>query len=108
MRKPGRPVLVTLLAILQMVIGGLTLACGVFSLVSVAAGSSAATVTITSGPNKTTRTYDTTEEMEKQTPGYKRFLLGGEVASILLHVAMIAGAVGLLTLHAWGWWLSLA
>jgi hypothetical protein len=107
MRKPDRSILVTLLAIGQMVVGVLLLGCGVLDFASTAAGSSSATVTISRGPQPITRVYDTREEMEREAPGYKQFLLGNSVASVLLHVAMIAGAVGLLLRHAWGWWVSL-
>jgi hypothetical protein len=108
MRQPHRPFLVTLLAIIQIVVGGLLLACGAVDMVVNVAGSSSATVTLTVRGRPTTRTYDTREEMSKEAPGYKLFLLGGGAFSILLHTIMIAGAVGLLLLRAWGWLLSLA
>ncbi|HWG43130.1 MAG TPA: hypothetical protein VN688_10115 [Gemmataceae bacterium] len=107
MSKPDRPILVTLLAISQLVVGGLLLVCGVFGLVATVAGSSSTTVTISDRGQSITRVYDTEEEMEKEAPGYKLFLLGGGGVSILLHVTMIAGAIGLLKLSAWGWWVSL-
>jgi hypothetical protein len=44
--------------------------------------------------------------MEKEAPGYKAFHLGGWIAGILLHVAMIVGTIGLLGLRSWGWWAS--
>jgi hypothetical protein len=108
MRKPNRPILVTLLAIGQMVVGGLLLACGAVDLISTVAGSSSATVTRTVQGQPTTQIYDTREEMAKEAPGYKLFLLGGGAFSILHHVTMIAGTIGLLLLRAWGWLLSLA
>src|SRR5262249_10908115 len=108
MRNNDRSVLVTLLALAQIVGGVSLLSCGVFSLVAAVAGTSSATVTITNLGKSTTRTYDTREEMEKEAPGYKLFLTGSAVVGILLHLAMLVGAVGLLAQRAWGWWLSLA
>jgi hypothetical protein len=108
MRKQKRPILVTLLALAQMIVGGLLLACGALDMVANVAGSSSATVTLNVRGQPTTRTYDTREEMIKEAPGYKLFLLGGAVLSLMLHVTMIAAAVGLLRLRVWGWLLSLA
>jgi hypothetical protein len=107
MHQPSRSVFVTLLAIVQLVVGGLLLLCGAFGMVATVAGDSSATVTISRGGKSTTRVYDTTEEMEKETPGYKRVLLGSEVAGLLLRLAMIAGGIGLLMQRGLGWWLSL-
>jgi hypothetical protein len=56
----------------------------------------------------TTFVYDTNEEMEKQAPGYRKVVLVSRIADLGLEVALIAGAIGLLLLHRWGWWLSLA
>src|SRR5262249_11054724 len=41
-------------------------------------------------------------------PGYRLALLSSGVIGLVLHLAMIAAAVGLLMLRAWGWWLSVA
>ncbi len=108
MRKPARPALVTVLAILQLVFGALLLACGALSVISTVAGSSTATVTIRNGNNTTTRTYDVRAEMEREAPTYKSFLIGGTVVDLLLHLMMVGGGIGLLMMQAWGWWLSLA
>jgi hypothetical protein len=108
MRQPERPALVVVTAVVQLVAGGLLLACGVFGLVAAVAGSSSATVTITTQGQSTTRVYDTREEMEKEAPGYKTFLVAGRLVDLLLEVGMIAGGVGLLLMRRWGWWLSLA
>ncbi len=108
MHQPGRPVLVTLLAIVQLIVGGGLLACGALGLVAALAGSSAATVTITTAGQSTTRTYDTQQEMVKEAPSYNLFFFGGGVAGLVLHLAMLAGALGLLLQRGWGWWLSLA
>jgi hypothetical protein len=108
MRKPIRPVLVTLLAIIQLVVGALLLACGAFGMVVTVAGDSSATVTINTGGQQTTRVYDTREEMEAQAPGHTYVVFGSAVADLTFHLAMIAGAIGMLRLRAWGWWLSLA
>jgi hypothetical protein len=108
MRKVRRPVVVLIVALLQLVVGSSLLACGVFNLVSTVAGSSAATVTITVAGQSTTRTYDTREEMEKHAPGYKSFMLAEAVVALLLQFAMIAGGIGLLLMRGWSWWLSVA
>jgi len=108
MGKPDRPSLVTSVAVLQLVVGGLLLACGSCGLLAAVAGTSSATVTITTQGKSTTRVYDTREEMEKEAPGYKNFLVASSLAGVLLDLAMILAAVGLLTLAAWGWWLSLS
>jgi hypothetical protein len=97
-----------LVAIGQIVIGGLLLCCSGFGLVNNVAIDSSATVTITKGGKTTTQVYDTREEMEREAPGYQSVLLFGGVADLLLHAAMIVGAAGMLRSHAWGWWLSLA
>jgi hypothetical protein len=106
-RKPNRPILITLLAIAQIIVGGLLLACGAVDLVANTAGSSSETVTVNVRGQPTTQTYDTRAEMVKEAPGYKLFLLGGGALSMLLHLTMIAGAIGLLLQHAWGWLLCL-
>jgi hypothetical protein len=108
MRKPVRPVLVTLIAIVQLVVGALLLACNVLGMVVTFAGESSATVTITTAGQPATRVYDTREEMEQQAPGYVKVLFGSAAADLMLNLAMIAGGIGMLRLRAWGWWLSLA
>ena len=70
-------------------------------------GSASATVTITTNGKTTTRTYDTREEMERECPGYKVFLYANSIVDVVLHFTMIAGAIGLLMMRSWGWWLSL-
>lgn len=108
MRKPGRPVFTTVLAIIQLVAGGSLLACGGFGLVVSAAGEHSATVTIRTGGQETTRVYDPREEMERETPGYKVILFSGKTADVVLNVVLLAGAIGLLAVRGWGWWLSVA
>ncbi len=108
MNKPRRPILVLLLSILQLIVGGLLLVCGALDVVAAVAGQSSATVTVYHGLEKTTQTYDTRAEMEKRAHGYTLFFVGGSVASFLLHFAMVAGAVGLLLVRRWGWWLTFA
>src|SRR5262245_66651523 len=85
MPKPKRPVIVSILAIAQLMVGGLWLACGVFSVGATLAGSSSAKITVRSGFETTTRVYDTVEEMEREAPGYKLFLLGSSVSDLILH-----------------------
>lgn len=106
MHKPSRPILVLLLAIAQIVVGSSLLCCGTLSLIVNTVGSSAQTVTITTNGKSTTRVYDTREEMEKEAPGYKLFLLGGGIVGFALAAMMVVGAIGLLGCQAWGWWLS--
>ncbi|HJZ57922.1 MAG TPA: hypothetical protein VKE74_23395 [Gemmataceae bacterium] len=108
MRKSDRPVLVLILATVQMAIGILLLCCCGFGLISAVAGGSSATVTITSGGKTTTRVYDTHEEMAREAASYKAFTLGSGVAGIVLAAMMVIGGIGLLRSKAWGWWLSLA
>jgi hypothetical protein len=108
MRQPVRPVLVTLIAIVQLIVGALLLACNAFGLVVTFAGESSATVTIRQGGEAITRVYDTREEMEKQAPGHTSVLHGSAAAELAFNFAMIVGAIGVLRLRAWGWWLSLA
>jgi len=55
-----------------------------------------------------TRVYDTREEMEQQAPGHTSVTHGTAVADLAFHVVMLVGAIGMLRLRAWGWWLSLA
>jgi hypothetical protein len=106
MRKQPRPALVMVVAILQLVIGGLLVICGLFGLVTTLTGTSSTTVTITSGGQ--TRTYDMREEMIREAPSYKAFTVSSAVVDLLLHFAMIAGGIGLLMMQAWGWWASVA
>jgi hypothetical protein len=107
MRQPVRPVLVTLIAIVQMVVGAL-LACNAFGVFVAFAGESSATVTIRQGGEVVTRVYDTREEMEQQAPGHTHVIYGTAAAELALNFVMIVAAIGMLRLRAWGWWLSLA
>jgi len=106
MRRPNRPVLVLLLAIAQLMVGGMLLCGGALNLIINTAGSSAQTVTITTNGKSTTRVYDTREEMEKEAPGYKLFLHGGGIVGFALAAVMVAAAIGLLGCRGWAWWLS--
>ena len=106
MRQRGRPVLVLLLGVAQILVGCTLVFSGGGSMVSNAAGTSRETVTVNKGFEKQTIVYDTHEEMEKEAPGYKLFYLGTGIAGLLLALAMIVGAAGLLWGRAWGWWLS--
>jgi hypothetical protein len=81
--------------------------CGGFSLVGNVAGSSAAEITVREGNKTTTRIYDTREEMEREAPGYKNFMLLNGVAGVALALAMLTGSLGLLFTKAWSWWLTL-
>src|SRR4051794_15327842 len=108
MSQRVRPVLVTLTAIVQLVVAALLLACNAFGLFATFAGESSATVTIRQGNEVVTRVYDTREEMEQQAPGHTSVTHGTAVADLAFHVVMLIGAIGMLRLRAWGWWLSLA
>jgi hypothetical protein len=108
MRKAERPILVSTLAILQIIVGGLLISWGMLSLASSLAGESSATVTIRVNGQPTTRVYDTWEEMEKQAPGYRKVIVAGRLVDLFLEITIIAGGIGLLLLRRWSWWLTLA
>src|SRR5947209_2069982 len=101
--EKSRPVLVLLISIAQMLLGISLLFCGGFSLIGNVAGSSAAEITIREGNKTTTRVYDTREEMEREAPGYKNFMLANGVAGVALSLAMLVGSLGLLWTKAWSW-----
>jgi hypothetical protein len=109
MNKPKRPPLVTVVVILQLVFGGLFMCCGVFGAAASFFSSSSGTMTIRDFKgDTTTRPYDPKAEMEREAPSYKTFLIVGTVADFLLHFMMIGGAIGLLLMQPWGWWVSVA
>jgi hypothetical protein len=105
--KPRRPVLVLLLAVAQILVGGGLLCTGGCGIGNSFLGASG-TVTVNRGGKSDTFVYDTRKEMEKEAPGYTAFIAASGVAGLLLALAAIVGAVGLLKQWAWGWWLSLA
>jgi hypothetical protein len=106
MRKPKRPGFVLFLAICQIVVGGGLICTGGLGVVSSVAGSSATMVTVKKGNETQTIVYDTREEMEREAPGYKTFMLVSAVVGLLLAVMMVVGAIGLIGQKGWGWWLS--
>ena len=107
MRSRKRPALVLLIAVAQILVGVFLLCSGGLCFTCRAAGTSHDTVTIHTGGKTATVVYDTNSEMEREAPGYNVIYFASGAAGLLLAVAMLAGAVGLLKQKAWAWWLTL-
>jgi hypothetical protein len=107
MRK-SRPIFALVLAFAQMLVGGFLIFVGAINFASAAAGTSSARVTVNQGGKPATRDYDTRDEMERESPGYKLVYVASGIAGFLLAFMMISGGIGLVSGRSWGWWLSLA
>jgi hypothetical protein len=96
--KKQRPVSVLVLAILNIVIGTLSLVCGTCAAV---ANSAITSLPFPSGPVESLPTY-----LARVLPGWQAIEVGRGLALLLLGVILIVAAIGLLMVQGWGRWLS--
>jgi hypothetical protein len=95
MSQPARPAPVTIVAVLQLVFGVLSLCGGVFALGGLFSGA----MVVPAAPGGTAPgPFDWNEEMDREAPGYKASVIWGNVAYVLLGLVMVFGGVGLLKL----------
>jgi hypothetical protein len=90
------------MAILNMVMGGIILICGM------CAGSDVAFLTAAGGtPGAGGAPYgDMKAFLDKETPGWEAVLVGYAFMQLVLAVMLVAGGIGLLKMQSWARWLS--
>ena len=100
-----RPTIVTVMAILNMVIGGLGLLCGFCGLGAhlVIAGLGS-TRTVGGGPNPI---QDMLAYLNRELPGYQAIEIGRGALVLILGIVLIAAGIGLLMVQNWARWVSL-
>jgi hypothetical protein len=102
MPRKRRPVVILVMAIINMVMGGLILICGM------CAGSDAAILTAAGGapgpggaPASDMKTF-----LDNETPGWEAVLIGYAFVQLVLAVVLVAAGIGLLKMQSWARWLS--
>jgi hypothetical protein len=106
MRTRRLPVLVLLIALSQLLVGAALICFAAGNLITYYSGVSRETVTIRKGNQTTTQEYDTNEEMEREVPGSPAILLGTSAFGMALGAAAFVGAIGMIRMRKWGWWLT--
>jgi len=96
--KRQRPVAVLVIAILNFVVGAISLVCGTCG---AALNSVVASISIPSGAVEPMPTY-----LGRVVPGWPAVEVGRGVALFVLGLVLIIAAIGLLLMHGWGRWLS--
>jgi hypothetical protein len=97
MPRNRRPPLILVMAILNFVMGGLTLLCGLC-----AAGGNALVAAM--GTNNQMGIGDMTTYMDKEVPGWQVIEVGRGLLLILLAVILIVAGIGLLKMQTWARW----
>lgn len=97
MPRKRRPTLIFVMAILNFVMGGITLLCGLC-----AAGGNALVAAM--GTNQQMGVGDMTAHMDKEVPGWQVIEVGRGLLLILLAVILIVAAIGLLKMQTWARW----
>ncbi len=102
MPRKRRPTVILVMAIINMVMGGVILFCGM------CAGSDVAILTAAGGaPGPGGAPYDDMKTfLDKETPGWEAVLVGYAFMQLVLAVVLVAAGIGLLKMQSWARWLS--
>jgi hypothetical protein len=103
MPRKRRPTVILFMAILNMVMGGFTLLCGLC-----AAGANSFVAAMGANPQGPggAGVADMTTFMDKEVPGWQAVEIGRGLLLILLGVVVIVAGIGLLKMQSWARWLS--
>src|ERR1700730_2842880 len=103
MARNRRPTIILVMAILNMVMGGITLLCGIC-----AAGGNALIATLGStAQGAGNPVQDMTAFMNKEVPGWQGVEIGRGLVLLLFAVVLVSSGIGLLKMQSWARWVSL-
>ncbi|HEY7313586.1 MAG TPA: hypothetical protein VH643_29820 [Gemmataceae bacterium] len=100
-----RPTIVSIVAILHFVFGGIGLLCNLCGGLMDAMGTPQAQARA-ADPQQARRKEVTEQVLSEKIPLYRAYTVGNRVSSLLSCLLMIASGVGLMLMQSWGRWLS--
>lgn len=105
MPRTRRPTIILVMAILNMVMGGITLLCGLCA----AGGNALLAAMATSAPGAVGNpVQDMTTFLNKEVPGWQAVEIGRGILLILFAIVLVVSGIGLLKMQKWARWLSVS
>jgi hypothetical protein len=100
-RRGGRPIVVTVAAVLQLVFGGLGLLCGIFSAAIDLTGGRDSLRTNQNTPES--RFQEASQKLQREkAPAWQAYSVTNQVTNCIFSCMMVASGIGLLRMAQWG------